>query len=218
MGDLARAFAPPIRAAVVGGPSIVIGMSAVVFVEGDSDKAALEALAERLGRDLVLEGVAILSMGGASSIGNFLCDTLATVSPGTTLAGLCDEAEAAQFCRALEAAGFGSDLSVSDMEAFGFFVCSRDLEDELIRSLGLAAIEGILAEQGELRKFRKFQNQPQWRGKPLDDQFHRFSGIRSGRKVRYGRVLVGALDLSRVPRPLEGVLAYIKGPKGHSGS
>lgn len=192
-----------------GGPTIVAYMSAVVLVEGDSDKAALETLAERLGRNLVVKSVSIVSMGGASSIGNFLADTLASVSPNTTLAGLCDEAEAAQFSRALEVAGLGWDLSVSDMEALGFFVCSRDLEDELIRSLGPEVIETILAEQGELGKFRTFQNQPQWRGRPLDDQFHRFSGIRSGRKVRYGRVLVEALDLSQIPRPLEGVLAYI---------
>ena len=191
-------------------------MSAVVLVEGDSDKAAVETLADRLGRDLVLEGVSIVSMGGASSIGNFLLHTVATASPGTTLAGLCDEAEAAQFCRALEAADLGADLSVPDMEALGFFVCSRDLEDELIRSLGLSAIERILTEQGELRKFRRFQNQPQWRDKPLDDQFHRFSGIKSGRKIRYGRVLVEALDLNQVPRPLERVLAFIERPKGHT--
>ena len=184
----------------------------MVFVEGESDKAALATLAERLGRDLVAEGVSILSTGGASSLGNSLLATLNSVPPSTTLAGLCDEAEAAEFCQALEAAGLGSDLSVSDMETLGFFVCSRDLEDELIRSLGLTAIERILTEQGELRKFRKFQRQPQWRGKPLDQQFHRFSGIKSGRKVRYGRVLVEALDLGRIPRPLQGVLAFIENP------
>lgn len=184
----------------------------MVFVEGDSDKAALETLAARLGRDLDAENVEILSMGGASSIERFLLDALETVPTDTTLAGLCDEAEAAQFCRAMEAAGLGSGLTTSSMESLGFFVCSRDLEDELIRSLGREVIKQILTEQGELRKFQKFQNQPQWRGRALDDQFHRFSGIKSGRKVRYGRVLVEALDLAQVPRPLERVLAYVDGP------
>lgn len=186
----------------------------MVLVEGESDKGALEALAERLGRDLLSEGVSIRSMGGASSIGRALDEALALAPVGTTLAGLCDEAEAAQYARALEAAGLGSDLSVEDMEEIGFFVCSRDLEDELIRSLGWPAIEAMLEEQGELGKFRMFQTQPQWRGRPLHDQFHRFSGIRSGRKVRYGRVLVEALDLSRVPRPLAGVLAFVDGEVG----
>jgi hypothetical protein len=187
-------------------------VSAVVLVEGDSDKAAVETLADRLGRDLEVEGVSIVSMGGASSIGNFLLQAVATASPSATLAGLCDEAEVDQFRRALEAAELGSDLSVADMEALGFFVCSRDLEDELIRSLDHSTIERILTEQGELGKFRKFQNQPQWRDKPLDDQFHRFAGIKSGRKIRYGRVLVEALDLNAVPRPLECVLAFIESP------
>jgi hypothetical protein len=198
------------RCAGIDGLGIVVGMNAVILVEGDSDKAALQTLATRFGRDLVVEGVSVVSMGGASSIGNFLADTLATVPVGTTLAGLCDEAEAAQFCLALESAGIGSDISVSDMDGVGFFVCRRDLEDELIRSLGADAIEGILVDQGELKKFRKFQNQLEWRGKPLEDQFHRFSGIKSGRKVRYGRVLVEALDLRRVPPPLEGVLSFVE--------
>ena len=188
-------------------------MSAVVFVEGDSDRAALETLAGRLGRDLAAEGVSVVAMGGASSLGDFVLDVLESAAPGTTLAGLCDEAEADQFCRALERAGVGSGLSISDMESLGFFVCVRDLEDELIRSLGPRVIEEVLGEQGELGAFRTFQNQPHWRGRPVDEQFHRFTGVRSGRKFRYGRVLVEALDLSRVPRPLEGLLAFIQ-PSG----
>ena len=188
---------------------ILVDVSAVVFVEGDSDRAALETLAERLGRDLEAEDVSIVSMGGASSLGDFVHDVLDSTTPGTTLAGLCDEAEADQFSRALERAGLGSDLSIADMESAGFFVCVRDLEDELIRSLGPVAIEEVLTEQGDLRAFRKFQNQTHWRGKPVDEQFHRFTGIKSGRKIRYGRLLVEALDLTRVPRPLEGVLAFI---------
>lgn len=184
-------------------------MTAVVFVEGDSDRAALATLAKRLGRDLNAEGVSIISMGGASSVGGFIRDVLDSNPPDTTLAGLCDEGEADHFCRALERAGFGSDLSISDMESLGFFVCVRDLEDELIRSLGPVGIEEVLTKQGEMRPFRTFQKQPHWRGKPIDEQFRRFSGIRSGRKIRYGRVLVEALDLDRVPRPLESVLAFI---------
>lgn len=185
-------------------------VSAVVFVEGDSDRAALEALAVRVGRDFVAEDVSIAPMGGASSLGDFLLTALDSIPLNTTLAGLCDEGEAGHFCRVLERAGLGSNLSVSELESLGFFVCSRDLEDELIRSLGFAAIERVLTEQRELAMFRKFQNQPHWRGRPPNEQFHRFTGIKSGRKVRYGRVLVEALDLNRVPCPLEGLLAFIQ--------
>ncbi len=34
-------------------------------------------------------------------------------------------------------------------------------------------------------------------------------GTRSGRKIHYGHVLAGALDLTRVPRPLDAVLAHV---------
>jgi hypothetical protein len=34
-------------------------------------------------------------------------------------------------------------------------------------------------------------------------------GTRGGRKIRSARLLVEALDLSRVPRPLDGVLAGV---------
>ncbi len=45
---------------------------AVVLVEGISDQLALEALARRRGRDLEAEGIRIVSMGGATTIGRFL--------------------------------------------------------------------------------------------------------------------------------------------------
>jgi hypothetical protein len=34
-------------------------------------------------------------------------------------------------------------------------------------------------------------------------------GTLSGRKIRYGRLMVEALDLSKVPRPLDLVLANV---------
>ena len=92
---------------------ILGGVSAVVFVEGESDRAALEALAERLGRDLDAEAVVIVSMNGASSLGDHISEVLESAQPGTTLAGLCDEDDAYQFCWAAESVGLGANLSVS---------------------------------------------------------------------------------------------------------
>ena len=43
-----------------------------MLVEGISDQRALEALAERRGRDLAAERVAIVPIGGAQAIGNAL--------------------------------------------------------------------------------------------------------------------------------------------------
>jgi hypothetical protein len=34
-------------------------------------------------------------------------------------------------------------------------------------------------------------------------------GSGGSRKIRYARLLVDALDLARVPRPLDGVLAHV---------
>jgi hypothetical protein len=178
----------------------------VVLVEGVSDQRAVEALAERRGRDLDAEGVSVVPIGGAQAIGRFL-DQLGRSD--VRLAGLCDVAEQGQYRRALERAGLGSNLTRAEMEALGFFVCVEDLEDELIRSLGAASVERIVDEQGELRSFRTLQKQPAWQGRPVEDQLRRFMGSGGSRKIRYPRLLVHALDPTKVPRPLDRLLAHI---------
>jgi hypothetical protein len=185
-----------------------IAPRSVVLVEGVSDQFALEALARRLGRDLDAEGVSIVSMGGSKNIGKFL----ARYGPGgldVWLAGLCDEAEEGDFRRALERAELGSNLTRTDLERLGFYVCVADLEDELIRALGAAAVEQVIDDQGELGPFRTFQRQPEWRGRSPEEQLRRFMGAGSGRKIRMAALLVEALDLNRVPRPLDQVLAHV---------
>jgi hypothetical protein len=181
---------------------------AVVLVEGVSDQATLEALAGRRGRDLTAEGVSIVPMGGAHAIGRFL-DRFGPQGLNLQLAGLCDAAEAPHFQRALERAGLGSSIGRAEMEQLGFYVCEADLEDELIGALGADAVERALDGQGELAAFRSFQNQPAWRGRAREAQLRRFMGTRSGRKIQSGALLVGALDLARIPRPLDGVLAHV---------
>ena len=97
------------------------------------------------------------------------------------------------------------------MEPLGFYVCVADLEDELIRALGPAMVEEVIEAQGELGSFRIFQRQPAQRPRTIEEQLRRFMGTRSGRKAQYARGLVEALDLARVPRPLDGVLAHVPG-------
>jgi hypothetical protein len=181
---------------------------AVVLVEGISDQVALEALAARRGRDLAAEGIAVVPMGGARSIRRFL-ELFGPPGLDVRLAGLCDAGEEGDFRRGLERAGLGSNLSRADMEALGFYVCVADLEDELIRCLGPAAVEQVVDAQGELGSFRTFQRQPAWQGRSSQEQLRRFIGTHSGRKARYGRLLVDALELGSVPRPLDRVLAHI---------
>jgi hypothetical protein len=181
---------------------------AIVLVEGISDQIALETLAARRGRDLEGEGVAIVPIGGAQAIGRFL-GRFASHSSGTRLAGLCDAGEEEVFRRSLERAGFGSPLGRPDLERLGFHVCVADLEDELIRALGPAAVEAVLDSHGDLGSFRTFQKQPAWRGQGVDAQLRRFMGSADRRKLRYARLLVEALDLAHVPRPLDHVLADV---------
>ncbi len=181
---------------------------AVVLVEGESDKLALEALAEPRGRDLDDEGVSIVAMGCSKNIGRYL-DRFGPHGSNVKLAGLCDAAEEGDFRRGLERAGLGPDLTRADMERLGFYVCVADLEDELIRSLGAAAVERIVDAQGELGSFRTFQKQPEKQGQTNEAQLRRFMGTKGGRKLQYAPLLVDALDLTDVPRPLDRVLAYV---------
>jgi hypothetical protein len=180
----------------------------VVLVEGISDQVALEALAARRDRDLDEEGIAVVPIGGAKNIGSFL-DLFGPRGHDVKLAGLCDAGEANDFRRALERAGLGVDLDRAGMERLGFFVCVEDLEYELIRSLGTAAVERVVEAQGELRSFRTLQKQPAQQGQTTEAQLRRFMGTRGGRKIQYGALLVGALDLSDVPRPLDRLLAHV---------
>jgi hypothetical protein len=159
---------------------------AVVLVEGVTDRIALEAVAAKLGRDLSADGVEVVPIGGAQAIRR-----AAAQHDGERVVGLCDEAEERWFRRVLGDATY---------------VCVEDLEDELIRALGPAGVEEIIAAEGELDSFRNFQNQVAWRGRPLDAQLHRWLRAAHRRNKRYPPLLIAALEPDRIPLPLAGVL------------
>ncbi len=178
-------------------------MRTAILVEGLTDVLAVEALARRSERDLESEGVAVVSLGG----GGGLAAQLALLRPtGVELLGLCDVDHERRWARRLERAGLGSDLDREAMEALGFFVCDRDLEDELIRALGVEAVERVIAEQGDLHSFQTLTKQPSHRDGSRHDQLRRFFTSQSGRK-RYIPLLVEALEPGKEPRPLREVLA-----------
>jgi len=179
---------------------------AVVLVEGVSDRVALETLAERRGRDLRAEGVSVVAIGGAQALGRVLGE----LEPrDLALAGLCDAGEEGAFRRGLARAGLGSPSTRAEMERLGFYVCVEDLEDELIRAVGAAAVEEVVEAQRELRSFRTMQKQPAWHGRTREEQLRRLMGSGGRRKIRYARLLVEALDLGRMPRPLDRVLGHV---------
>lgn len=177
----------------------------VVLVEGASDQRAIDTLARRWGRDLKAEGVEIIPIAGATNLVRFL-EVLGPHGHDVELAGLCDVGEETSFRLALEDARLGSNLTRSAMERLGFYVCVRDLEEELIRALGTEAAVAIIARDGRLRSFRSFQNQPAQRDKTLERQIWTWLG---NHKIRYASLLADALEPEQVPRPLQGVLAAV---------
>ena len=159
----------------------------VILVEGITDRIALEAVAAKLGLDLAAPGIEIVPIGGAQAIRR-----AAAHFDGERVVGLCDAGEERWFRRVLGDAAF---------------VCTADLEDELIRALGPAGVEEVAAVQGDLETFRNFQQQPAWRGRPVDAQLRRWLQASDGRNKRYPPLLVAALQLNEIPAPLAGVLA-----------
>jgi hypothetical protein len=171
----------------------------VVLVEGLSDCFAVEAAAARLGRRLDGDGVAVLPMGGITNVGRYLAE-FGPDGRNVKLAGLCDLGEADWLRARLVRAG-------TDAEAF--FVCDRDLEDELIRSLGADAVVSIIESEGELASLRRMQQMPEHRDRTVEQHLHRFMGAKSARKYRYARLLTEALAADALPTPLRRLLAVV---------
>lgn len=190
---------------------------AAILVEGRSDEAAVRAAATVHGLDLDAAGVLVVPIGGAMAIGR----ALARYGPGgedLRLAGLVDVGEVRHTCRALFG-GLDHEPYPGALARSGFNVCDRDLEDELIRAHGVAGVRELLAEHGDLDRFRLFQHQPAHREEEPHDQLHRFLGTTAGRKVSYGAWLVESLPPAAVPAPLTGVLeAALGAPAGAPGS
>ena len=160
----------------------------VILVEGITDRIAVEAVAVKLGRDLAAEGLEVVPIGGAQAVGR-----ASAQYDGERIVGLCDAPEERWFRRVLGEATF---------------VCVENLEDELIRALGAARVEEVVAAQGDLDTFRNFQNQPAWRGRSTESQLLRW--MHNGdRHHRYPPLLIEALEPQEIPSPLVGVLSGV---------
>ena len=84
-----------------------------------------------------------------------------------------------------------------------------DLEDELIRALGVDAVEAVIEKAGETTSLRLLAGMPAQRDWTRTAVLRRFLGARSGRKARYAALLAGALQPGRVPEPLAALLARV---------
>jgi hypothetical protein len=145
-------------------------------------------------------------MGGITNIARHVAE-LGPSGRGLRLTGLYDAGEERFVRGGLERGGLAPGEGRDGLAALGFHCCQRDLEDELIRALGVDRVQAVLEAEGDLDSFRVLQRQPVQRSWTTEDQLHRFFGAGSGRKVRYGRLLVAALAADEVPTPLSAVLA-----------
>jgi hypothetical protein len=171
----------------------------VVLVEGESDRIALVTLARRLGTDL--GGVGLVAMGGVTNLGRFLREPATRPRPDRVVV-LHDGAESSYVRRT---------LGRYDGPAPAVFACDADLEDELIRALGMRAALALVEAAGDLGAWETLCRQPYHRDRPAGLVLRRFLGTTSGRKHRYAALLVEALDLDRVPSPLLATLAAATG-------
>src|SRR4029450_13183194 len=183
------------------------GIRTLVLGAGESDAGAVRALAELIGCDLASHHIEILSTGGVTNFSQVLADFVRS-HPASEFCGMYDVADEWHVRRALAAAGIPIDPHES-LESVGFFACVADLEEELIRAVGVETIERLLDAQAELTSFRRFQAMPQHRHAPAHHQLHRFLGRRATRRVRSARRLVEVLDPARLPRPFAQLAARL---------
>lgn len=184
-------------------------MRTIILVEGVTDELALTLAARQSGRDLASEGVSVVPINGAHAIGRYL-QRLTTEEPQARLAGLYDEGEERVIRRALERAGHGPGQDRAGLERIGFFACSADLEDELVRAAGPTILAKLIGLEGDGQSWRTFRRQPAWQGRPEEQQLRRFIRSVSSRNGRYVRAIVEALTPSDLPRPLRLLLEYVK--------
>jgi len=179
----------------------------LVLLEGESDLAAVRALAKLVGCDLDTCRIQLRATHGVTNFSRALSEFL-LANPGAGFCGLYDIAEERHVRRAL--AGAGVELTHdTPLESFGFFACAADLEDELIAALGADSVERVIESQSELASLRRFQAMPQHRGRPVRQQLRRFLGTRATRKIRTAPRLVEALTVAQLPRPLAGLAAAL---------
>ena len=174
-----------------------------ILVEGESDRRAVEQVAGVLGLDLAAADVEVVPMSGITNLARHLL----AVPEGTRVTGLYDSAEG-RYVRATLAR-----LGRIDP----FFACDRDLEDELIRALGVARVTAVIDAAGDRGSWQTLQHQPFHRDRAEADVLRRFMGTTSGRKLRYAGLLAAALAPDEVPAPLVAVLDEATRRSAHHG-
>lgn len=189
--------------------SVGPGIRVAVLVEGESDRLAVETLAIRLGQDLSADGVEIVVMNGVTNT-RTIAGELLRAAPAITLAGLYDAPEADKVRGGLVGAGVVTEVEISGLRDAGFFACTVDLEDELIRAVGLDGVEAVIDSEGETHSLRLLAGMPAQQGWSRDAVIRRFLTSQAGRKARYARRLSEEVDLDHAPSPIVDLLAHVR--------
>lgn len=164
-----------------------------LLVEGESDALALTVLGARLGvnvHPVVMHGITNLRAHLAH-----LAD-----DPGRTALLLHDRRETAYVERVL--AQTGAEVTTA--------VCDADLEDELLRAVGVRGMLAVVDAQGERAAYERMAQQPAQRDRTDHERLHRWLGARSGHKRTYAGLLAGAVPLDTAPAPLLDLLALLR--------
>ena len=193
---------PGVAAGRPTGQTAPVSKPITLLVEGESDQAAVLALAPRYGIDLDAENITVTVIGGAGNFGRAIPETVAL---GHRVGGMYDEAEEHFVADALNRQP-GEDLTRQ-----GFFACRPDLELELVRAIGAAEMTPLLESRGDLKGFRGFQDQPKYRDVDALEQLRRYIGANGARKATYAALMAEAVDLGHVPEPLDGLVNWIWG-------
>lgn len=193
---------PGVEAPGPTGQTAPVPKPITILVEGESDKAAVVALAPRFGVDLAAENITVTVIGGAGNFGRAIPEAAAQ---GHRVGGLYDEAEERFVADAL------NRQTGEDLTRQGFFACRPDLELELVRAIGAADMTPLLEANGDLKTFRSFQDQPKYRDGDVLEQLRRYIGANGARKAKYAALMADAVDFGSVPEPLEGVVNWIWG-------
>jgi hypothetical protein len=160
-----------------------------VLVEGDSDALALTVLGARLGVT-----VSPVVMHGVTNLRTHLA-----ADPHHPALLLHDRRETAYVERVL--ARTGAEVTTA--------VCDADLEDELIRAVGVPGMLAVVDAQGERAAYERMAQQPAQRDRTDHQRLHRWLGARSGHKRTYAGLLAGAVPLEAAPAPLLDLLAAV---------
>src|SRR4051812_26638279 len=124
----------------------VVVPGVAILVEGESDREAMLALMATHTFGAPHGHAVVIAMGGITNITRYVAE-LGPMGKRFRLTGLYDSGEERFVRRGLQLGGFTPGPGYAGLAALGFHRCDRDLEDELIRALGIDRVLSVVEQQ-----------------------------------------------------------------------